>query len=378
MPVKTMRKRCLQRTYSEPQVQFFLHSFWVIPLFSVQTLSAQTFSGGSGTQTDPYLISLPNDLVELSAYETSGEYFVLTNSIDMSNVANFIPIGTSSSFYGNFDGKGFSIKNLSIIDTVSTSPRVNALFGRVRGATISNVILDGASFSCNGTAAALVGSIANRDSSLYMDKCIVLNCTLKGSDVTGLVASTLGKINISNSHVINATIEGITAAKGFCGGVTNSNCHITNSSVRYSTITGSGSNSTVGGFVSLINYGAKISNSYVSNCVLSCRYIGGFVYSSGEGEVNNCGVQATLSQTHASGATAGFALMCGSTGATFLFSNSYAACEFKSVSNYDYIAAFGGVASNGIVTATNCYYKEDIILAGGNNSNAIDKSEPRF
>jgi hypothetical protein len=60
------------------------------------------FNGGSGTSSEPYLISNPADLIEFSNYVNgnvasavvfSGKYFKMTNDIDMSSVSNFTPIG---------------------------------------------------------------------------------------------------------------------------------------------------------------------------------------------------------------------------------------------------------------------------------------------
>lgn len=85
------------------------------------------FAGGTGTAADPYLLSAPQHVYNLSWLQNSGTfpnktYFELTNSIDMRGaLAGFAsttsgavpPIGTDTHpFIGTFDGNGYTIKNL--------------------------------------------------------------------------------------------------------------------------------------------------------------------------------------------------------------------------------------------------------------------------
>jgi len=350
---------------------------------------AQTFSGGSGTQADPYKISKPEDLVELSNFTnvndgiaTVGQYFVLTNNINMAGISNFVPIGIEDNldvhyFRGNFDGKHFAIKNLTIKDAAASTLYI-ALFGKTKGATISNIILDKASFIYTGSSSPTIAAfVATSNDSLYMDNCIALNCNLKGGNISGFMASAspMGWVRIHNCHVINATMEG-SSISGFTGGISNSKSLISNSSVRYSALTGS---SAVSGFLGTFAWGGKASNCYVSNCILTSNgNIGGFVYSDGAGEIDNCYVQAVLSRTKADNTTTarGFAQYIGGVGASISISNCYAACEFKSVdNNFDNDLAFSEDAGQGSLTATNCYYKTDSKLGGVNKSNMVGKSE---
>ena len=64
------------------------------------TVSADSNFSGSGTEGDPFLISTATDLVKLSdltngsstAATYINKYYQLTNDIDMSSVANYVPI----------------------------------------------------------------------------------------------------------------------------------------------------------------------------------------------------------------------------------------------------------------------------------------------
>ena len=106
---------------------------------------------GEGTEASPYLIKSKADLLKLvdasNSQEMSftGEYFRLTQDIDMEFDATFSPISSASAalaFDGIFDGNGKTIKNLSINTT--TSKLLNtALFRTVfKNGVIKNLNID--------------------------------------------------------------------------------------------------------------------------------------------------------------------------------------------------------------------------------------------
>ena len=114
-------------------------------------MPAAPFSGGSGTQTDPYRISTAQDLVNFSyicksAYTsaTRGKYYVLTNDITLNDVSKKEDLLSPSCqslaiencngpFAGNFDGRGHTITGL-----VFATSRYG-FFGDLEDAKISNV-----------------------------------------------------------------------------------------------------------------------------------------------------------------------------------------------------------------------------------------------
>lgn len=84
-------------------------------LFTLQ-LYAQ-FSGGSGTEADPYQVATATDLNNVRNYLSS--YFIQTANIDLGvapwNVGEgWVPIGTGSAFSGNYDGNEHYIYSLFI------------------------------------------------------------------------------------------------------------------------------------------------------------------------------------------------------------------------------------------------------------------------
>src|SRR5574344_484260 len=99
----------------------------ISPQVSAATRNAY-FDGGDGSETNPYRISYPNNLYNLSWLQylgnfnrsvTSGTslktyYFTLKQDIDMSGYTAIPPIGTSQyPFIGHFEGNGNSIKNVT-------------------------------------------------------------------------------------------------------------------------------------------------------------------------------------------------------------------------------------------------------------------------
>jgi len=121
---------------------FFVIALCLI-LFSPRAEAAATYSGGSGTEKDPYLISRTADLVTLANEVNSGNsmagiHFRLTRSLDM-KFGLWEPIGTTKStpFAGTFDGNRYTISNLTLTWNRAS---YSGLFGYNSG-TIKNLYL---------------------------------------------------------------------------------------------------------------------------------------------------------------------------------------------------------------------------------------------
>ena len=118
---------------------------------SFEPIIDNNFSGGNGTQTNPYLITTPEHLIYLSSKINSGKlndgaYFALGADIDMAGV-EFTPIGNGDNrFSSNFDGRGFTISNLSpklLYDDYGNNANYSCgFFGIVGNAEIKNVCLE--------------------------------------------------------------------------------------------------------------------------------------------------------------------------------------------------------------------------------------------
>ena len=132
------------------------------------------YGGGSGTESDPYLISTPehliyfNEEVTIKKIDTTGVYYQLTDDIDFSGYdtdsddtnGNFSPIGYSKSFgdrnyfKGTFDGNGHTISNIEII---LPNQDYVGFFGYIDSATIQNLGLENIRVEGSGYVGGLVG-----------------------------------------------------------------------------------------------------------------------------------------------------------------------------------------------------------------------------
>ncbi len=183
-------------------------------------IPATSFSGGTGTESDPYLISNGGELAYLAqkvneSNSTSnpyrGAWYKLTADIDLGN-QEWTPIGwnasTSYYFCGTFLGGGHTISHLKISGNVNDA----GLFGSIANANICNLTLRDSSIVSSGYhVGAFVGS-------------------------TGASSETL-----CNLHVVDTTVQGKYAVGGIVGyasagsGYTITLCC---SSVQGATITG--------------------------------------------------------------------------------------------------------------------------------------------
>ena len=116
-----------------------------------ESITDNEFSGGNGTQSNPYLITTSKQLIYLSEKINSGEmnngvHFALGADIDMVGV-EFLPIGNGTyRFSSNFDGRGFTISNLSpklLYDDYGNNANYSCgFFGIVGNAEIKNLHLE--------------------------------------------------------------------------------------------------------------------------------------------------------------------------------------------------------------------------------------------
>lgn len=297
-----------------------------------QTSNTNPTFTGNGTENSPYLISTPNQLIELSTLVNGGNsftgvYFALASNIDMSSVSNFIPIGTGYEFSGIFDGYNYIISNL----TINNGSTYAGLFGQVGGAStslksiIKNVGLENISVASGSYSGGLVGYAYQ-----YVDinSCysIIGQGGIHGSsDIGGLVgrigydyyynSNYSNNASISNSYSIGGNIVG----NSFCGGL-------------------------IGG----IWGGTTITNCFSNNNVNSSYYAGGLI-----------GVTVNNNYYYNDdNANSNYIFNCYATGTV---TSSYYYNE-----NYYYIGGFSGYWDNLSSTVSNCYHRENNL---SNNTN---------
>ena len=189
---------------------------------TVEQAAFMLFSGGAGTEENPYLISTDKDLVTLSDYMAradsaavySSKHYRQTADIDMSDAADYTPIGLISElrFAGVYDGGGFKISNLKVSQSVAGMPA--GLFGFAgEGAVIRNVVIDGMVINSSSYyTGAVVGDI----------RCSTIeNCIVKAAEIKNTGAPSSGdlKDNSLTGGVVGHAYEGVVKGCKFEGSV---------------------------------------------------------------------------------------------------------------------------------------------------------------
>ena len=156
--------------------------------------------GANGTLAYPFRISNPAGLYLLASKVNggraySGKYFVLGANITYDDTANnYTPIGTEShAFAGHFDGKGYRVSGLNINNTLSNYV---GLFGNANGASISNLVVSGCTFS----GASYVGGVAGKMTGT-MSNCLVIGTTVSSTNdnTSGIIAGSFSG-TLSNNY----------------------------------------------------------------------------------------------------------------------------------------------------------------------------------
>ena len=257
-----------------------------------------TYSGGSGTAEDPWLISTVGDLKTLADTINTGAsnvgnyhgyYFKQTANLDLSSIANWEPIGYSGSFYfaGNYDGDGHSITNAVSTGKVDSDGFATAgIFGWVAFGSVKNLHVKNANFLAIGqNNYSYVGGIAGVCYGSSIKNCSVVNSSLEskrnnnnncaGSIVGYSTGGTFEKCAAENNQVKTMAYGG-----GFVGEVdddpsygagtsTFTNCYTANCSVSSKTDDVQGV-SLVGGFVGeMTDSTLTVNNCYVYRAMLS-------------------------------------------------------------------------------------------------------------
>lgn len=235
---------------------------------------------GSGTVTDPYQISTAEGLKwfrdkvnnaknAANNIEDTKICAELTKDIDLSGEA-WTPIGIGGAFYagtppysGTFDGKGHTIKNLSI----DSSAHYVGLFGYVYGGTIRNLTVSGSVKGSEHT-----GGIAGAANGGTFENC-ANQCAVQGGTTGGIIgfATEEGTLIVRDCYNVGS----ITTTTGNSVGGIIGQCINTSETIRNCYNAG-----TVTGTASV---GAIIGNS-VSDRIYNCYYLEGSVTRAGYGE----------------------------------------------------------------------------------------------
>ncbi len=246
------------------------YSYLLLALFLLKPFLALAFSGGTGTSSDPYLVTTPDELNSIRTITTS-KYYKLMNDLDLTVAyPNWVPLGANSNYFiGYFDGNGFRIK----FKITSASQDYVGLFGQAHY-TIKNLGVD----ADITTTMARVGGIAGGGDGTYTN-CYCIGKISGYYSVGGLVGDNNGTIT---DCYCTAAVTGTYKWVGGISGVTASNitrCYSTGN------ITGV---SKVGGLIGQNYINATISSCYSTGDVTGTTEVGGVVGVQFAGTIISC------------------------------------------------------------------------------------------
>src|SRR6056297_1323867 len=125
---------------------------------SKQALALTEFARGDGTADNPYQIATAEHLNNVR--NNLDKHFIQTANIDLGGYSSWEPIGTdsSTSFTGSYDGRDYTINNLTINKDISGNNSNVGLFGYVyKPAHLKNIKLNGASVEGGKFLGPLIG-----------------------------------------------------------------------------------------------------------------------------------------------------------------------------------------------------------------------------
>ena len=204
--------------------------------------SANNYAGGSGTATDPYLISNGAQLYKMvsennTIAKSAGVYFKLTEDIYLNDVVenNIKDIkspnlwyhtlsGTSYQFAGNFDGNGFTVYGIYI-----NAGNRGGLFPQLAGGSVLNLKISKSFIQSSGRPGAIAGAVwtgnSNNISKCYIDDTVTINGKDSAGGLIGYVNTAY--ISVSDSATFANITSKTTAIGGLIGGTANNkNCSI--------------------------------------------------------------------------------------------------------------------------------------------------------
>jgi len=354
-----------------------------------QILLADAYSGGNGSEADPYQIATSEDLLALSNTSLDwSSHFIQTANItfnadsssvdwdgdgdavwDTEDQAGFSPIGNSTiKFLGFYNGQDHNIENLYI--NLPTSDNI-ALFGYCSLAGISNLTLENVSIKGNNLVGSLLG---------YSDRLEVENCHASGK-VIGVSEKTGGLIGFARiTHVSNChSSVNVYGGDDYTGGLiahTETACDIRNC---YSTgaVTNTGYGHSNGGLIG-DNATSTVEYCYTTSDVDAySTYTAGFAGRNAGGTINNCYCTGNVTAISSSAYVGGFTAYNYSSGEILkCYSASYVDASIHS----SYV---GGFIGNNAGTVSYCFWDTDssgkaLGIGAGTNLGVTGKTSPEM
>jgi hypothetical protein len=126
--------------------------------------------------------------------------FELSTDLDFTG---YTWVYVNTSFKGIFDGKNYTVKNLSM-----TGSNITGIFPRANGATIKNLVLDHITIQTTERGGILVGRVENGDT--LIQNIVIMNSSISGANsngVGGLIGLVSRKTDVSNISIIDTIVQ---------------------------------------------------------------------------------------------------------------------------------------------------------------------------
>lgn len=269
---------------------------------------AVDFSGGTGTEQDPYLVSTEAQLDNVR--NNLDKYFKQTGAITLKvstwNAGKgWAPIGADGTeFTGSYDGNGFAINKLYINRPDEDNIGLFGILGD--GAKLSNIAMEGAIVIGKGNVGGLTGKTVADEANAVPTKVEINNCRISGNvsgkgDVGGLIGANYATAGQISNCFSTTTVSG----QGWTGGLVGVNQGPIKNTYTTGTVVGTEG---VGGLVGLNQFGsASISDSHTSGGVNgSSNSVGGLVGYNTEGVIENSYASGAINATNKVGGLVGY------------------------------------------------------------------------
>ncbi len=319
-----------------------------LALIGIGSLSAQ-FSGGSGTDTDPYLVANPSDLDNIRSYYTS--HFLQIADIDLdvapyneSTGWNPIRPDLATPFSGSYNGNGYTIQGLYINNPTLSQA---GLFGHVVGGLLENIVLLNVDIICHGSSGSLLGACYDTD---------VTGCFTSGQ-ITGSsqdIGGMFGSVHLY-STVSRCTTDMAVNGGNYSAGMVawvEEQC-VFSDCAALGTVNGLDS---CGGLIGDFIY-STLSRSYAISDITGLMVVGGLVGMCQESStITDCFSRSNIT------ATAFVGGISGSTYSTCSITNCYSSSSLSAGTTTGGIT--GGVTNSSPIVA--CYWDTDLSGTMGN------------
>ena len=368
---------------------------------TVNVATGDGFSGGDGSEADPYIISTARQLAGLAKLASTGgtktyKYYKLGGNIDLLD-HYWTPIGIDYYYYfnGSFDGDGYVVSGM----VVSGSFSYAGLFGYMKGESgetlkISNLGVENSEIkvtasSSDAYAGGLVGwsSYYLTITNSYNTGSVSATSSSSSSFYAfagGLVGRSSSTLTITNSYNTGSVSATSSAHAGGLVGYSNSLLTITNS-YNTGSVSATSYSAFAGGLVGWSSYYLTITNSYNTGSVSATAssysaFAGGLV---GDSATNASSLRIESSYNTGSvsaNSTFSYARAGGLVGYFYsksTITNSYNTGSVDAIGSTRYKGGLVGVIeSSGTKTISNCFYDGDVFSGKmiGNGSATITES----